>query len=280
MEQNTNRFGYWQEKILPVEDIMLSPYDLGILRGYGVFDVMRTENGKPFLLDWHWERFENSAKMLGLSIPITKDEYRSILQDLIQKNGFSQSSIRTVLTGGPSEDSLHPQGNETFFILVDQLKPLNEKYYTEGVKLMTLDFGRHFPQAKITQHVAAIKHTKQKEEAGAYEILYIRNGKVLEASTSNVGLFIGDVLVTPKNDILLGITRRLIVQLAEELGFSIEEREVTQDELLKADEVFIMATNKYVVPVKQVDEHMIGNGNPGERTKKLLQAVREFSERC
>ena len=276
MQEALQTFGYWNGRIVPVEDMHISPQDLGVLRGYGVFDVMRTENGKPFLLDKHWARLENSAATLDLTLPVSKEVYGTILSELLQKNGFAQSSIRTVLTGGPSEDSFLPQGKETFFILVTPFHGLEERYYTDGAKLMTLDFSRHLPQAKITQYIAAIKNAKRKKEMDALEILYVQDGKALEASTSNFALFIGDTLVTPKQDILLGITRDLTLRLAKEAGFAVEEREVTWEEVAAADEVLLMATNKYIVPVVQVDERVVRDGKPGARTKKLMQAMQEF----
>lgn len=272
----TTGFGYWDGRIVPVNEIRIAPQDLGVLRGYGVFDVMRTENGKPFLLDKHWARLENSAATLDLKLPISKEEYENILDQLLEKNGFMQASIRTVLTGGPSADSFLPEGNETFFILITDFHGLEERFYTDGAKVMTLDFNRDFPQAKITQYVTAIKNAKRKRDADALEILYVQNGKVLEASTSNFAFFAGDVLVTPKMEILLGITRDLTIRLAKENGFTVEERDVSWEELLAADEVLLMATNKYIVPVVQVDEHAIGNGKSGLRTKKLMQAMQEF----
>lgn len=276
MQEKTQQFGYWNGRVVPVEEIYIQPQDLGVLRGYGVFDVMRTENGKPFLLEKHWARLENSAATLELKLPLSQEEYTQVIRQLLEKNGFAQASIRTVLTGGPSEDSFLPEGRETFFILVSQFHGLDELYFRDGAKVMTLDFSRHLPQAKITQYVAAIKNAKRKRERDALEILYVRGGKVLEASTSNFALFSGEILITPKQDILLGITRDLTLKLAREAGFFVEEREVSWEELLGADEVLLTATNKYIVPVVQVDEHVIGKGTPGVRTEKLMQAMREF----
>lgn len=276
MTKGKNRFGYWNGSIVPLEEISISPYDLGVLRGYGVFDVMRTENKKPFLLERHWDRFTNSAETLGLTIPVSKDEYIDILSDLIERNGFDQANIRTVLTGGMSSNAFVPEGNEAFFILIEPFAPLDNTYFSDGSKVMTLDFKRDFPRAKITQYITAIKNTNQKKKVGALEILYVRDGKALEASTSNYALFLGNTLVAPKDEILLGITRGLVLQLAQELGFQVDEREVSFEEVLGADEMFLTATNKYIVPVVQVDEHVIGSGKPGEKTKKLMQKLQEF----
>jgi branched-chain amino acid aminotransferase len=272
----SNRYAYWQGNIVPVESVHIHPQDLGVLRGYGVFDVMRTENGKPFLWERHWARFQRSAELLGLRIPVTSEEYVAILRELIEKNGFEQTSIRTVLTGGRSESSFLPEGNETFFILMTPFTPLDEKYFSEGAKLVTLDYSRQFPQAKVTQYVAAIRHANQRQKEGALEILFVKDGMALEASTSNFAIVQGKTIVAPKENILSGITRGLALELARKQGFEVEEREVSLEEVLNANEMFLTATNKYIVPVVRIDDRVIGSGWPGETTKKLMQAMQEF----
>lgn len=276
MNETSIVYGYFNGAIIPVTEMQISPLDLGVLRGYGVFDVMRTEHGKPFLLDRHWARFENSAKMLGLTIPVSKQEYESILQELLEKNGYAQANIRTVLTGGPSEDSFLPDGKETFFILITPFHGLDASCYTEGVKLMTLDFNRQLPEAKITQYVSAIKFAQKRKNENALEILYVQNGKVLEASTSNFCIIKDGVLITPRENILLGITREVTLSLAKELGMKVEEREVSLEEVLQADEAFITATNKYIVPVVAIDNHQIYDGKIGSYTQRLIQSMKEF----
>jgi branched-chain amino acid aminotransferase len=272
-------YAYWNGKIVPSEEVRISPFDIGVLRGYGVFDVMRTENGKPFLWERHWKRFVRSAETLGLRIPVAAEEYRAILSELLTKNGFAQAGIRTVLTGGESASAFLPEGKESFFILVTPFASLDEKYFSEGAKLVTLEYDRYFPQAKITQYIAAIRHADWRRDQDALEILFVRDGRALEASTSNFAIFQGDTLVVPKDGILLGITRELTLELARGLGFVVEERDLALEEVLRADEVMLTATNKYIVPVVQVDDSTIGSGKPGPNTKKLMEAMREFVEK-
>jgi branched-chain amino acid aminotransferase len=263
-------YAYWNGKIVPSEEVRISPFDIGVLRGYGVFDVMRTENGKPFLWERHWKRFVRSAETLGLRIPVAAEEYRAILSELLTKNGFAQAGIRTVLTGGESASAFLPEGKESFFILVTPFASLDEKYFS---------YDRYFPQAKITQYIAAIRHADWRRDQDALEILFVRDGRALEASTSNFAIFQGDTLVVPKDGILLGITRELTLELARGLGFVVEERDLALEEVLRADEVMLTATNKYIVPVVQVDDSTIGSGKPGPNTKKLMEAMREFVEK-
>ena len=274
--ENAQHYGYWNSAIVPLEEIHIHPQDLGVLRGYGVFDVMRTENRKPFLIEKHFTRLKHSAEILGLNIPISFDAYQDVIVQLIEKNNFEQSSIRTVLTGGPSTNAFIPEGKETFFILVTPFQGLDDGYFVNGAKIMTLEHGRQYPQAKVTQYVAAIKNAHKKQQQGALEILYLQNGKALEASTSNFAIIKDGVLIAPAQEILLGITRDLTLCLAKEHGIPVDERDVLFEEVLSADEVLLMATNKYIVPVVRVDDCVIGDGKPGVQTKKLMQAMQEF----
>ncbi len=270
---------YWNNKYLPAEEITLSPFDLGILRGYGVFDVMRTENGKPYGIKKHWTRFVNSAAMLGLTIPVTESEFGEILHNLAEKNVSSETpelNFRAVLTGGPSEDAFHPEpGKETFYILATPFTKLPISLYTDGSKLVTLEYQRDLPEAKITNYTKAIQNSKIRQEKDALEILFIKNGIVKEASTSNFFAVIGETLVTAESDVLRGTTRNLIIELAKEHGMTVEERKITLEEVLAADEAFITAVNKYVVPVVRIDDQTIGSGKPGAITKKISELLQE-----
>lgn len=272
-------YAYWNGNIVPANEVHIDPFDLGFLRGYGVFDVMRTENGEPFLWERHWQRFVRSAETLGLSIPVTAEKYHEILEELLQKNNLGKVSIRTLLSGGPSESAFLPEGKETFLILITPFLAIDEKYYSEGTKLVTLEYSRDYPHAKMTNYTAAISRAKWRQDQNALEILFIKNGLALEASTSNFGIVKNGKIVCPKDNILGGITRELTLELAREQGIEVEERDVTVEEVLNADEVFLTATNKYIVPVVEIDDTTIGDGQPSETTKKLMQAMREFVER-
>lgn len=270
---------YWNNKYLPAEEITLSAFDLGVLRGYGVFDVMRTENGVPYNIEKHWKRFVNSARMLNLTIPVNENEFNTILSTLAEKNCTQETpelNFRAVLTGGPSQDAFHPEpGKETFFILVTPFISLPEDMYTEGVKLITVEYQRELAEAKVTNYIKAIQHSERKKELGALEILFVKNSFVKEASTSNFFAVINNTLVTAKEDILLGTTRNLVIQLAKENGIAVEERDPSLEEVLNGHEAFITAVNKYIVPVVTINDHAIGSGKPGSITQKLMDLLQE-----
>lgn len=277
----TSNFCYFNGKIVPANCALIHPDDLGVLRGYGVFDVLKTVNGKIFLFDKHFKRLSDSANYLGVELPAKKSEIEAIIKKLISKNkinGSKQASIRIVLTGGRSADAMHFDCEKpTFYILVSEFKPLKPELFKNGIKLATVDHSRDAAEIKTTNYVEAVRaiNERQKKEK-FFEILYVSGGVVLEASTSNFFVFIGDKLVAPKDNILKGITRNLVIKLAQK-EFEVEERELKMEELNSATESFIAATNKDIVPVIQIDGKKIGSGKPGKNTKRLMEMFEEFA---
>jgi len=269
---------YFNGKICDLKDVRISPYDIGLLRGYGVFDVMCTANGKPFLFDEHFARLKKFAKEIKLELPFSREEFGRILNKLLKANGFKKSTIRTVLTGGPSSNAYVPDGKPTCFILIEKFAPLPKEAYEKGMGVVTLGFGRQFPEIKITNYLEAIRNQDIKNKKGAAEITYIQDGKVLENSTSNIFIFKGDILVTAKDGILRGATRNLVVKLAKK-RFKVEEREVSEKEFREAREVFMTGSNKDVVPVVKIDGKKVGDGKVGKNTKAIMELFREYYEK-
>lgn len=251
--------------------------DLGVLRGYGVFDVMKTVNGKLFLFDEHFKRLNDSADYLGVNLPVKKNKVEAIIKRLILKNKIKQASVRIVLTGGRSADAMHLDSKKpTFYILVSEFKPLKQDLYENGIKLGIVDHSRDAAETKTTNYVEAVRAiNKRQKKENFFEILYVSNDVVLEASTSNFFVFINEKLVAPKDNILRGITRNLVINLAKK-EFEIEERELKKEELNTVTEAFIAATNKDIVPVVQIDDKKIGNGKPGKNTKRLMEIFAKF----
>ena len=270
-------FCYFNGKIVSANESLIHPDDLGVLRGYGVFDVMKTVNRKIFLFDEHFKRLNDSADYLGVKLPAKKSEIEEAIKKLISKNKIKQASIRIVLTGGRSADAMHFDSNTpTFYILVSEFKPLEEGLYKKGVKLAMVEHSRDVAEIKTTNYVEAVKAiNKLQKKEKFFEILYVSNGLMLEASTSNFFAFIGDKLVAPKDNILKGITRNLVIKLAKK-EFKVEERELKKEELNLMTEAFIAATNKDIVPVVQIDDKKIGEGKPGKNTKRMMELFEEF----
>lgn len=280
MEMQPQLTCYFDGKFLPFGEIALSPYDLGFLRGYAVFDVMPMENGKPFLWDRHFDRLIRSAEVLGLAVPVSKDEYQTILEELLKRNQeHGKLSFRTVLSGGPSMDSFVPQaGQETFLVLAEPAHAYPESVFADGVKAITLEYERPLPQVKLANHAIAISDLPRRREAGAFEAIYVSGGEISEASQSNVFIVKDGKLATTWENVLHGITQGLVLELARAAGIVAEKRSVTLAELLAADEVFMTGSSKRIVPVVRIDETVIREGVPGPVARQLMEAFDAFAE--
>lgn len=243
--------------------------DLGVLRGYGVFEFLRTYNGKPFLFKEHLDRFWASAALLGIRVPYSRKEIQKAIYTLIQKNKFPETSIRIVLTGGPTPDGMYIK-KPSFFILAENTMPPPASAYKKGVSVITHEYQREFPTAKVVNYMTAVKLRNLKENRAYTEILYVHNDKVLEATTSNFFIIKGSTLITAKDNILIGTTRNFVISLAK-AHFAVEEREVGKKEIWEADEAFLTATNKQILPVVSVDNSPVGDGKVGAHTKILME---------
>ena len=260
------------QAVIPVDD-------LAVLRGLGVFDLVRTYRGKPFSLKAHVERLRNSAAEIGLHMPWTTADLIAIVQETLSKNNHRESNIRIVVTGGSSPDFTTPQNNPRLLVLVSPLPELPAAWYTDGVKIITQVTERFKPGAKSINYIPATIALEKARNAGAIEALYLdRQDYVLEGTTSNLFAFKGRTLITPGRDILSGITRQVVLEVAAE-QFTVQIRDISRQELLVADEVFITGTNKGVVPVIQVDDTIIGNGAPGPLTRELINRLTEQTVR-
>jgi branched-chain amino acid aminotransferase len=264
---------YLNGEIRPVEETNIHISDLGLLRGYGLFDYFITYNGRPFQWDWYWERFERSAKLMCLPNPITKDEAYKVVLNLIKMSGIDNCGIRFVLTGGYSPNSM-AMTKPNLLIISEDIHPVNPKEYQTGMKVITHEYVRDYPEIKSTDYKHLMILQGDIKAAGASDVLFYKRGYISELSRSNIFLFKGDTLITPNRKILRGITRRFVLDLAK-THFKIEERNVELKELLTADEVFTTSSTKRILPITEIGNIVLNNKNIGSKTKFLLDLVNE-----
>jgi branched-chain amino acid aminotransferase len=260
---------YVDGDFVPADRAHIPVDDLALVRGIGVFDLLRTYHGKPYFLEEHVNRLLASAACIDLALPWSHDEICRVALETLSRNNLEEANIRIIITGGSSADFMTPAGKPRLLVLVTPLPKLPEQWYRRGIKVITRELKRINPGAKSINYLPAAMALRQAQAQGAVEVLYLdEDDNVLEGTTSNVFAFFQGRLVTPERGILSGITRKVVLEIAAG-HFSIDCRDLPRRELLGAQEVFITGTNKGLVPVVDVDGTRIGNGRPGTETSRI-----------
>lgn len=276
---DNNALWYVNGQWVHPHEATISINDTGLLRAYSVFESLRTYDRRPFHLDEHLNRLYRSAELIDMDIPWSREQIADVVGDVIERNPYRHAAIRILVTGGVSEDGMLPSGRPTLNVLITPLLERDMERFARGYKLITTRLQRVAPEAKTTSYVAAVRALKEAKRQGAEDALFVNEqGHVLESTRSNFFIFKGDTLVTPREGVLIGITRNVVLELARGL-FQVEERPILLEELARADEAFVTASSKEIVPVVQIDDLVIGNGKAGPRTTELEQRFIEMVKR-
>jgi branched-chain amino acid aminotransferase len=253
--------------------------DIIVLRGFGVFDFLITYKKRPFYLKEHVERLEYSARQIGLELKHSNAKICEIAEETLKKNPHhEESNIRIVYTGGISSDGVTPEGNGILMVMVTPRHAPPEWWYKKGTKIITVELERFMPEAKSTNYITAIYAQQKAKKLGGVEALYVdSHNRILECTTSNFFFFKAGKLVTSNHDILPGVTRNVILELAGN-HFKIETRDIDRSEINEMEEAFITASNKEVAPVVMINDLQIGNGDIGENTKKIMHLFRDYTK--
>jgi len=265
---------FLNNRLVEEKDFLISPRDLGFARGYAVFDFFITyPDRRPFMLEKHIERLFSSAMLINLAVRWSKEEIMQRVHETIEANGKGEKMIKVIVSGGVS-NSLLPQGNPTLIVLCDPLTTFPEEFYTKGVGMMLVPFVRYLPGAKTTNYIEGVRQVQRGQAKRAVEPIYYNDAQVFEGASCNVFAMIDGALVTPKSNILPGITREVILNSLK-LSLPIEERDFTKKELLVASEVFITSSNREVMPVVRLDDAQVGDGKVGNIT---METMRQFKD--
>lgn len=264
---------------------LLSPLDQGFLFGASVYETVRTYGGRPFLLGRHLARLRESADAIGISLDASDEELRRRLNETLEAADNPESSIRIIVSAGVGAIDYREgsASRPTVVVIVRPLPDYPEALYREGAKAVFVDImraapGNLSPRIKSSNVLNNMMALREAQSAGAYEAL-MKNprGEVCEGSMSNVFIVENGRVATPPLEagILEGITRELLLELARESDVELEERTILPEELDRADEVFITASARQIVPIVQVGETVIGDGKPGPVTRRLMELYRE-----
>jgi branched-chain amino acid aminotransferase len=270
MPSSPNLYVYHHGKIILLQDAFLHISDLAVQRGYGIFDFFKVQNGAPLFLDDYLARFYESARLMDLPVPYAPDALKKVLYQLMEKNQISESGIKMVLTGGYSEDGYTPAAPNLIITQQPVSLPPTE-VVEQGIKIITHEFVRELAQAKTINYTTGIRLMKEVKAQNATDVLYHHNGVITEFPRCNFFIVTQDNHVrTPGEDVLKGITRKNVLELAAK-KYPTEAGTVTLTDLAQAKEAFLTSTTKRIIPIVQVNDQMIGNGKPGSVTLDLLQ---------
>ena len=264
------------DELVPSSKASLLISDLSIQRGYGIFDFFKTLHNTPVFFEAHMDRFFRSADNLRLPIGKDRSALKEMIRTLMGKNNIPDSGIRLTLTGGYSPDG-YELARPNLIVTQQPLKLPAKEVYEKGIRLVTYSHVRQMPDTKTIDYLMAIWLQPYIKENGADDVLYHQNGIVSECPRMNFFIVTAeDTIVTPSRNILHGIVRRHILELARK-QWVVEERDVSLEDIRTAKEAFITSTTKNALPVQQVDGRPIGNGKPGKITTWLNTALRELA---
>ncbi|NJN32975.1 MAG: branched-chain amino acid aminotransferase [Saprospiraceae bacterium] len=259
-------YAFLNGQILPVAEANVNITDLAILRGYGVFDFFRAIEGKPIFIEDHLDRFAASTQKMNLSLPYSRDVLRDNILELVKLNTHKLLGIRLLCTGGYSEDGYTPADTPNVMMLA---KPFSMPSPDKKVKLMLAEHVREMADIKSINYAKPITLLPRMKAVGADDVLYHSGGIVSESSRSNIFIVKNEQVLTPISNILYGITRKNIINVAKKY-FDIVERDFTLEELLNADEVFMTGSTKRAASVAQVDNKIYVKYSVAEKINQLL----------
>ena len=264
---------------LPQEKASIPVNDLAVLRGYGVFDFFLLKNGLPLFFEAHWARLQQSASTMNLAVPFSREDAQEMLLALYTQMPYELAGARITLTGGCSPDGYLPGDVANSLVTLNPIAPFPKSLPEKGVGLMAIDYCRPFATVKTIDYTMGILMLPEAKRKGFQELLYVQDGWVTECPRSNVfAVSQQNVLITPSEGVLEGITRKRVTALASKI-MKVEERPVRLQELLEAKEVFITSTTKGIWTVGNIDGQQIGDGKPGEYSTKLYEKLLEEMNR-
>ncbi|MGD6816763.1 branched-chain-amino-acid transaminase [Metabacillus sp. 84] len=267
------------------EDAKISVYDHGFLYGDGIFEGIRVYNGNIFRMKEHMDRLYESGKSILLNMPYSQEELTELVIKTVEKNGLRDAYIRLVVSRGAGDLGLDPYKcpNANVVIIVEPLAIFPKHLYETGIDIVTVPTRRNrpdvlSPKVKSLNYLNNVLVKIEAHLANVSEALMLNDqGYVAEGSADNVFIYKKGKLLTPPGYIgaLEGITRNAIIDIANELGYTVSEEPFTRHDVYTADEVFLTGTAAEVIAVVKVDGRVIGDGKPGEHTNHLLEQFRK-----
>jgi branched-chain amino acid aminotransferase len=281
---------YINGKFYNKEDAKISVFDHGLLYGDGVFEGIRAYDKLVFKLKEHIDRLFESAHTLMLKIPLNKEQIIKAVLKTLKENNLKDAYIRLVVTRGEGDLGLDPRkcaGKATVIIIADKIALYPEKFYKEGLEIITVPTVRNLPEAlnpqlKSLNYLNNILAKIEAVSAGFDEAIMLDSlGYVAECTGDNIFIVKRGELYTPPQCMgtLRGITRDAVLELSRKNKIPVHEHVITRHEVYISDECFLTGTAAEIIPVVKVDGRIIGNGKPGKLTLILMKKFKELTKK-
>jgi len=276
---------YVNGRIASAEEAVIPVYDHGFLYGEGVYETLRTYNRVPFLLDRHVRRLRASAGHLQLAVPFSDDELAAWIEDTMAAAGpMREAYIRVLLTRGIGELTYDVRSTPvpSLVIIVKPLEEPPSRVLTDGIKVALVPILRNHPGSvnPVIKSNNLLNNALAMQEAnrrGADEGLMCNyRGELSECSQANFFIVRSGAALTPRNEagLLEGLTRNFLFEVGEEIGVEVRYETLFPADLQTADEAFITSTTRELSPVTRIDDKPVGNGKPGQVTRRLHEGYR------
>lgn len=280
-------------RLMTQEDAVISVFDHGFLYGEGVYEVVRTYEGVPFLFDRHMRRLRASGERIHLDLGISDDALERRCAETMTAAGLGSNGrdayIRILITRGIGEISYDPKScpEPSIVIIVKPHAEVPASTYEDGITVSLVGIVRNHPGTvnPLIKSNNLLNNALGQQEAmrkgGVEAIMRNYRGEIAECSQSNIFIVKDGVALTPPADagLLVGITRDFLFDVASEIGVPMREQVLLDQDLFGADEVFLTSTTKEVVPIVRIDDHIVGGGTPGPVTARLLAGFRARAAR-
>jgi branched-chain amino acid aminotransferase len=269
---------FLNDKLVDASHVGISPADSGFLYGAGLFETMRAYGGVVFRLDDHLDRLLTSAKALSIENDYNKEYLRDAVNEVLEANKLTDARLRLTLSAGAISHS-----KATLLITATNLQPYPAEYYQKGVLVVLCRFRQNITDPtcghKTTSYLPRMLALKQAHEKKAAEaVWFTTDGRLAEGCISNVFLVKDSRVYTPTTNtpVLPGIARKTVCEMAAVNKIELTEKDLTIDDLLGADEVFITNVIMQVMPIVGIEKHTVSEGKPGTVTKKIAEFYDQF----
>lgn len=281
---STPNIVYLNGKYLPVEEASVSVMDRGFLFGDAIYEVIPVFANKLLRIDEHLSRLQSSLQRISCENPYSEDEWLGIFSNLLENNEGDDRAVYLQISRGvysKRDLAANIKSSPTVFAMVLQVTPPDIEVMSAGISVITVDdFRWNACDIKTTSLIANVMLKQQAADANVEDAILIKNGVVTEGTSSNVFIVKDGVIITPptSRQLLSGITRDLVIEIAKNNTMLVEEREIRETELYGADEIWMTSSTREIAPVINLNGDAVSSGVAGSVWKRMVDLYQKYKQ--